>query len=235
LSGGHKQIDGGKDRKETTMKKRHGVFFGFAVLLITAIFTLAGCDTDGSSNDGFAPSLGNITSDGKVTDVAASGVGINYTADFPHFYDDDYNKTLLSDVIPNSSVKITNGKLTIRLGTPKVEVLGSLSTYVGSTGTVSNDVKIYTLDHFVSNDDSRLLTFQKSDAVVVLFFYADKDATATGIATLGTITYSLNLTLKKGWNMVIWEASDGNGNDKMTSGTPDNNFKWTAADLGQNP
>ena len=27
------------------MKKRHGVFFGFAVLLITAIFTLAGCDT----------------------------------------------------------------------------------------------------------------------------------------------------------------------------------------------
>ena len=26
------------------MKKRHGVFFGFAVLLITAIFTLAGCD-----------------------------------------------------------------------------------------------------------------------------------------------------------------------------------------------
>jgi hypothetical protein len=26
------------------MKKRHGVFFGFAVLLITAIFTLAGCE-----------------------------------------------------------------------------------------------------------------------------------------------------------------------------------------------
>jgi hypothetical protein len=27
------------------MRKRHGVFFGFVVLLITAIFTLAGCDT----------------------------------------------------------------------------------------------------------------------------------------------------------------------------------------------
>jgi hypothetical protein len=45
------KFDGGKDRKETTMKKKHGVFFGFAVLMITAIFTLAGCDTDGSSDD----------------------------------------------------------------------------------------------------------------------------------------------------------------------------------------
>jgi hypothetical protein len=34
-----------------TMKKRHGVFFGFAVLLITAIFTLTGCDNNGSSDD----------------------------------------------------------------------------------------------------------------------------------------------------------------------------------------
>jgi Zn/Cd-binding protein ZinT len=33
------------------MKKRHGVFFGFAVLLITAIFTLVGCDNGGGGND----------------------------------------------------------------------------------------------------------------------------------------------------------------------------------------
>jgi Zn/Cd-binding protein ZinT len=33
------------------MKKRHGVFFGFAVLLITAIFTLAGCDNNGGDGD----------------------------------------------------------------------------------------------------------------------------------------------------------------------------------------
>jgi Zn/Cd-binding protein ZinT len=33
------------------MKKRHGVFFGFAVLLITAIFTLAGCDTGGGGGN----------------------------------------------------------------------------------------------------------------------------------------------------------------------------------------
>jgi hypothetical protein len=217
------------------MKRRY--LYGIAVWTLAMIMLLAlvGCDTGGSSGDGLVLS-GNITSDGKVTNAAVSGVGNDYTADFPRFYDDSYNKTQLNDIMPNSSVMITNGKLTVNLGTPKVEVLEPLSTYItNGSGTVSNDAKIYSLDHFVSSDESRLLTFQKSDAVVVLFFYADKDATATGTVTLGDTTYSCNLTLKKGWNMVIWEASDGNGNDKMTSGTPDDSFEWTAVDLGQNP
>ncbi|MDR3116114.1 MAG: hypothetical protein LBU25_11420 [Treponema sp.] len=33
------------------MRKRHGVFFGFAVLMIAAIFTLAGCDTNDGGDD----------------------------------------------------------------------------------------------------------------------------------------------------------------------------------------
>jgi Zn/Cd-binding protein ZinT len=33
------------------MKKRHGVLFGFAVLLMAAIFTTAGCDTGGGGRD----------------------------------------------------------------------------------------------------------------------------------------------------------------------------------------
>jgi hypothetical protein len=33
------------------MKKKHGIFFGFAVLLITAIFTWAGCATNGGGSD----------------------------------------------------------------------------------------------------------------------------------------------------------------------------------------
>jgi Zn/Cd-binding protein ZinT len=36
-------LGGGKDRKGDTMKKRHDVFFGFAVMMIAAIFTSAGC------------------------------------------------------------------------------------------------------------------------------------------------------------------------------------------------
>jgi hypothetical protein len=34
------------------MEKKHGIFFGFAVLLITAIFTLAGCDINGGDDGG---------------------------------------------------------------------------------------------------------------------------------------------------------------------------------------
>jgi hypothetical protein len=37
------------------MKKRHGVFFGFAVFIITAIFTVAGCQTVKGDNE--APEL----------------------------------------------------------------------------------------------------------------------------------------------------------------------------------
>jgi hypothetical protein len=45
------KFDGGKDRKGDTMKKKHGVFFGFAVLMIAAIFTVAGCATNGGDSD----------------------------------------------------------------------------------------------------------------------------------------------------------------------------------------
>jgi hypothetical protein len=40
-----KKLDGGRDRKEKTMKKKHGFLFGIAVLLMAAMFTAAGCDT----------------------------------------------------------------------------------------------------------------------------------------------------------------------------------------------
>jgi hypothetical protein len=45
-----KKLDGGKDRKEKTMKRKHGVFFGFAVLMIAAMFTVAGCGDSGSGD-----------------------------------------------------------------------------------------------------------------------------------------------------------------------------------------
>jgi hypothetical protein len=32
------------------MKTKHGIFFGFAVMLAAAIFTFAGCENDGGSS-----------------------------------------------------------------------------------------------------------------------------------------------------------------------------------------
>jgi hypothetical protein len=37
-------------QKEYPMKRIYGVFFGFAVMLIMAIFTMTGCDTGTSVN-----------------------------------------------------------------------------------------------------------------------------------------------------------------------------------------
>jgi predicted small secreted protein len=49
----HKKLDSGKDRKEKTMKKKYGVFFGFIVMIIAMTFTLAGCDngTNGTGSN----------------------------------------------------------------------------------------------------------------------------------------------------------------------------------------
>jgi hypothetical protein len=55
----HKNLDGGKDREEKPMKKKHGIFFGFAVLIIAVIFTLAGCEDPnggGGDDDSWPPS-----------------------------------------------------------------------------------------------------------------------------------------------------------------------------------
>ncbi|MDR1175170.1 MAG: hypothetical protein LBK83_06860 [Treponema sp.] len=52
------------------MKRKHGTFFGIAVLLLMAIFTLAGCDTGtGSSTSGNGSGSGNENgSDGNGDD-----------------------------------------------------------------------------------------------------------------------------------------------------------------------
>jgi hypothetical protein len=69
-------LDGGKDRKETTMKKRQGLIIGFAVLMIAAIFTLVGCDngTGGDPGNG-----GNGDDDGTLTGSVSIGGIPKYT------------------------------------------------------------------------------------------------------------------------------------------------------------
>jgi Zn/Cd-binding protein ZinT len=44
-------LTAGKTAKETTLKKKHGVFFDFVVLMTAAIFTLAGCDNSNSGDN----------------------------------------------------------------------------------------------------------------------------------------------------------------------------------------
>jgi hypothetical protein len=53
------KIAGGHTHKEKTMKKKHGVFFGFAVLMTAAIFTLTGCSDTGGGDDVWLADLSN--------------------------------------------------------------------------------------------------------------------------------------------------------------------------------
>jgi hypothetical protein len=58
--------------KEQTMKKKHGVFWGFAVLLMTAIFTLFGCTNPaggGGNRGGNSTFLETLGSLGVITDL----------------------------------------------------------------------------------------------------------------------------------------------------------------------
>jgi hypothetical protein len=60
------------------MKRKHSVFFGFAVLIIAAIFTLAGCDT-GTSSGNFIP-VTNIT-DLPVIALLNTGLSLSGTVE----------------------------------------------------------------------------------------------------------------------------------------------------------
>ena len=53
------------------MKTKHGLLFGFAVIAIAAMFTLAGCDDpnndSGGGDDGIPPAMIGIWTDGTYT------------------------------------------------------------------------------------------------------------------------------------------------------------------------
>jgi hypothetical protein len=61
--------------KETTMKKKYGVIFGFAALVIAAIFTLAGCGdlNGGGGSESGAPTVTNVTVTPETSTVAKGG------------------------------------------------------------------------------------------------------------------------------------------------------------------
>jgi uncharacterized repeat protein (TIGR02543 family) len=71
-------LTAGKTAKEQTMKKKHGAFFGFAVLLVTAIFALAGC---GDNGDPTSPPGGDPQGDGPFTVKFTANGGITAPLD----------------------------------------------------------------------------------------------------------------------------------------------------------
>jgi hypothetical protein len=136
LSGKHKKFDGGKDRKGNTMKKRNGVFFGFAVLLITAIFTLAGCE-HGPGDDGNGHCLGEtFTLSGKLNKVDME-MFFDFLPYNTTFTDYDKSVPIVAEATGNSGTTNATGGLSIPIGKPLTSKLETLTYDFPEMGELS--------------------------------------------------------------------------------------------------
>jgi hypothetical protein len=125
------------------MKKRHGVFFGFAVLLITAIFTLAGCDSNGSDDDTIristAEQLNAIRDNLGGHDVLEADIDLSGyanwvpigTANLVALTEEDMVSTAFSGTFDGGSHTISNINCSVEFGV-------GIGLFGMSTGTVKN-------------------------------------------------------------------------------------------------
>ena len=77
VCGGHKNFDGGKDRKEITMKKRHGIVLGVMVIAMTNVFIFAQDEGGGKASLtlDFGASALSVNNDGDVDSFTDAGFG----------------------------------------------------------------------------------------------------------------------------------------------------------------
>jgi hypothetical protein len=225
--------------KENTMKKGHGFLFGFAgkaalcAAAIAAIFTLAGCPTDGDGDGGgngggIGPlPNGNLGTTLTITDEQvyaktsnSSGLGYTYTAI-------NENKTVTIGNGVTGTASITNGKLSVSItaAPSDLESMSSLishhlgsSTYVTATPDDAQHKALFLNtgfnELFKDNDTSSLSGMNISGASEsVSYVYVDKDVTITSTgktSTQGAGTIKDNaftLDLKTGWNAIYEKTS----------------------------
>ena len=109
------------------MKKKHGVFFGFAVLLITAIFTWAGCDNDGGGGDDNGPGLGEtFTLSGKLSKVTMQTF-MDYFPLNTTFTDDARSVAIAVEATGYSGTTNAKGEFSILIGKPLASKLETLN------------------------------------------------------------------------------------------------------------
>jgi len=192
--------------------------FGIIALVTVIGFSMAACGGD---------------EDGDAGSTIASGAQVAYEEGFPEESKsigefnwisdlDDSKKTVqLSKYIDNpTTVKITGGKLDIKLGKPKSAYLDSITNGVDDNLTVTpKDVKTFFIQEFCAIDDRYYLYCAKSVEEVAILLYVDKNVTVKG-----TADGEYDMSLKQGWNFMIVSEKTG----KVTSSTtlPDG-YKWT--------
>jgi hypothetical protein len=134
------------------MKTKHGIFFGFAAMLAAAIFTLAGCPTDGGGGNGGngdnGGNGGNVpTTNGSLTITGISSehngkyvVAMKYPAS-----QNDYMLMAVENIVSVSEEKVTAARITNGTATLKVYKAGMNGSVEGysENETVTMTVRVF--------------------------------------------------------------------------------------------
>jgi len=250
-------------------------FLGIITIAVIIGISLSACNNDGGNTDEGLPSAGNgslgLTFE-KVYDVTgAEGITISniWLSISKYYYDEeceeysskninfpinedqewDYSNWLnqgFTHPIPGSQVKLENGKLTLKLGTPTEDFMDHFA----------DD---YSLDHFTysqfsadysklsATDGLKTISFSQLEDwdnwgdlrwgkpyPIIMLVYANKDGNVSGSVTQkyddGTLNIKYNWNLKKGWNTVIAKQEKNVPVLTLITGTPDASIKWVYED-----
>jgi hypothetical protein len=114
----------------------------------------------------------------------------------------------ITDYVPGTSIKVTNGKLNMTLGTPKAEYLKTIDRFptnwfiednINITVTPSNAKVLEEFFEFTTSDEAyELLCLNDYDDA--WFTYADRDVTIKGTYSNYDYTQTYDFSFKKGWN-----------------------------------
>jgi len=131
---------------------------------------------------------------------------------------------------------VKNGKMNLKLGIPPDNVLKSFTGNIeGIKLKISPpSVKVYETSFFYREEEGEIFleySIQPSKGKLsfdfVYLYYADQDAQIKGSVSASAngvrSKTSYDLTLKRGWNMVI---RTGGADTRYKVNEPDNNFKW---------
>ena len=228
-----------------------------AGMTLAIVLALAAC-----SNPAGGGGKDNGGSGGGGTTVIAQGIQVKATPDNGSTFTDStftgdfgncnyssrteggsyyYHVDPITQYAPDSSIKVTNGKLTMTLGVPKAEYLFDMdSEFSGSGITISpSGAKCYAFIGFWTSDGEHdLWCLKDRSALLEVLAYVDRDVNINGTGTDTsdgtTYIYTVNYSLKKGWNYVTYESRDSGGSTvevKQTSSpTLPTGYNWVIFD-----
>ena len=158
-----------------------------------------------------------------------------------HIYDfNTSDSKLLTTLIPGSSAKIVDAKITLTLEKPNalysfnsIDILKELTgvnveANVFVLGIFYDDERYYHL-HYCYLPDGKWAGNNYHDVYLI---YTEEDIHITGVAKEQIIYWdvNINLNIKKGWNTAVFKRSPNIWTVDWETATPDKNFFWVLGD-----